>query len=176
MRKWLILALPALVLAGCASSKAPEAGAPGAAAAEQSSQERFAQLTGGKPTFIYYVKEDCGSNPRAIPLVTKLVEAYKGKVNIIGVINADEMAYREWARQYSVPIDFVYDPNIEIIRKYAVPNSQTLTLIDGSGKEIKRFDGYGAASLNACAAEMASVGKVEAAALQLDAPDRASYG
>lgn len=152
MRPWLVLALPVFALVGCAR-KAPvlEGGAVNGSSPEQ----RFAKLVEGKKTFLYFVKWDCSATSKALPGVKKLLTAYSDKVNIVGVIHAAPTEFQTWNKAHKIPIEFVVDPKLELIRRYSVQNSQTFLILDADGKELKRVDGYDRGSLNTVADEMA---------------------
>lgn len=165
-----------LWLVGCQPQGETEATSSGTATAGQDPQARLRELSGGEPTFVLFVKDTCGSNPRAIPLFNKLSAAHQGKAKFVGVINVDEAGLKDWKAEFPNDIEFVNDPDKKLINFYSVTTSQTTLLLDAEGKEAKRFDGYGKDAITALNAEMGAAGKHVAQVDLSEAPSSPAYG
>lgn len=172
MKKWL-LAVPLLLVGlGCTSQPAPQSDV---ASADPAVKKPANKAMGAG--FYYFVKSECGSNPRAVPLISRLADAYKGKVAFTGVIDVDESGLQKWKGEFPTDIEFNCDPELASMRKFEVTSSQTVLLLDADGKVVGRWDDFGRESLNDLNTKLADQAKVPVEKVDLaSAPDRKSYG
>lgn len=139
-------ALVGALALGCAAkeSAAPATNPGGPAVAQGPTLDEVAAKA---PAVLYFVKKDCGSNPRAIPLVQKIYAANSGGGKFYVVMNADADTAAEWSKENGTTFPIIPDPDKKLIEKYGVVSSQTGVLVDASLSETKRFAGFGRAVL-----------------------------
>jgi len=132
---------------GCApkdEAASPSGGAPaGGGVAAGPAPKSLDQVASSAPAVLYFVKENCGSNPRAIPLVQSIYEANKDGGKFFVVMNTDEDSAARWAQANGATFPIIADPNKEIIGRYGIRSSQTGILVDKDLNETKRFAGFG---------------------------------
>jgi thiol-disulfide isomerase/thioredoxin len=112
-----------------------------------------------KPVFVVFWKERCPHNPRAAALFNALHEAYKGKVNFFGVVNAGDAGAKAWVDQFSL--------------NYALLPDQ----INPDGKIAKVFEGYGSEAMQQLNEALAAAAGTKPAEVDLSkAPGRLTWG
>lgn len=134
-------------------------------------------LTEKKPLFLYFVKENCGANPVAVPLFKSLFKQYGDKANVVMVMNADTDAIKSWTKDHDLKITALPDSTKQIIKAYEMKVSQTVVQIDKDGKVVKVFRGFGKDSLEPLNAAMAAAFDTKPAQMSLsDVPAGPAYG
>lgn len=101
------------------------------------------------PATLYFIKIGCPVNHRAAPFFKKIDEAYKGKGNIIGVIDGDLDAAKQWQKQYGTSFPIVADPDKKIISAYGAQYSPWAVGVGKDGKVSKILEGGSPAELKA---------------------------
>lgn len=200
MRRHLIAGLALILVAGC-SSEAPKAATEGAAGGGVALNPAPAMLeagadvpqfsltgTDGKtytpasltengPAFVYFVKEDCTANPRALPLFNELYKAYGDKITFVAVINSEKDAAERWKNFFKADYVALLDPDKQVIKAFGLDHSQHTFLITKEGKIEQAFNGFGQDALEPLSQEMAKVGGGEPAKLDFsEAPRRRAFG
>lgn len=116
-----------------------------------------------KALVLYFIGNTCPVNAEAIPFYKEISKAYKGKVNFVGVIDADEEVYKDWQKEFGTKFTVLYDPDLEIIKKYKAIASPWSILISPDGEIVKTYSGFSGKSLQSLSDEMAKFTKREAA-------------
>jgi peroxiredoxin len=93
------------------------------------------------PVTLYFIKIGCPVNHRAAPFFKKIDQAYKGKGNIVGVIDGDLEAAKQWQKSYGTSFPIVADPDKKIIGAYGAEHSPWAVGVDKSGKVTKVLEG-----------------------------------
>ena len=134
-------------------------------------------LTKEKPLFVVFWKERCPHNKKASALFNALNKAYEGKVQVVGVVNADSDRAKAWAEQFSLNYALLPDQTKTIIGAYKMRYSIGTVQIGTDGKIAKVFEGYGADQLKALNEAMASAAGTSPVAVDLTAaPGRRTWG
>lgn len=176
LRKAWILLFP-LALVGCANDEPMSPTTVDIKKPAADNKAKLAELAKKGPVFVYFVKENCGSNPESVPLFKQIDAAYKGKVNFVAVINTDESGFKKWNKEYDTKLDALYEPSKGLMHDYDVPHSQTVVVLDKDLKETERFGGYGKAELEKLNKALAKAAKADVAKLDLSgAPDHGAFG
>lgn len=124
------------------------------------------------PVFLYFIKQDCPVNARAVKFYNRIYQATGGNANFIGVINADADGYLAWSKRYSPPFPVVLDRNLKIIHAYRAERSPWVVQIGTDGKISNVWEGYSGDMLKELSARIGVKGPVDLTG----APDSASYG
>lgn len=134
-------------------------------------------LTENGPAFVYFVKEVCTANPRALPLYNELYKAYGDKINFVAVINSEKAAAEAWKKEFGADYVALLDPDMQVIKAFGLDQSQHTFLINKEGKIEQAFHGFGQDALEPLSQEMAKVGGSDVAKLDFsNAPRRRAYG
>jgi len=97
--------------------------------------------TADGPVFVYFIKIGCPSNGRAAPHMVALDKAYKGKGNVIGVINGTLKEAQAWAKEFKAEFPIIPDEKLKTIRAYGAPYSPFVVVVGKDGKMSKVFEG-----------------------------------
>ena len=122
-------------------------------------------------------KNPCPHNPRASALINSIVDAYKGKANFVGVVNADGDTAKSFQKQFGPNYTMLNDGAKSIIGDYNMRQSIQFVVINKDKKVEAVIGGYGAdamAQLNTAMAK--SAGMTEAKLDFSGAPTRTTYG
>lgn len=131
----------------------------------------------GKPTVLYFIGHTCPVNAQAVKYYNNLSNAYKGKVNFVGVIDTDKAGYTEWQKRFKAPYPVIFDPNLKTIKTYKAERSPWTVLVGADGKIIEEWPGYSVAYLNELGAGIAKAGKTKVVSFDTKgAPESARYG
>jgi peroxiredoxin Q/BCP len=139
-----------------AGAKAPDF----MAAASDGKSRTLSALTKEGDLVLYFIKVGCPVNHRAAPFYKKIDDAYKGKANIVGVINGDVSEAKAWAKEYGAKFPILADENLKIIRAYGAVSSPWAVVVGQDGKVKKVLAGGAPANLahvNTIAAKNAGV-------------------
>jgi len=137
----------------------------------------LASLTKGKTLFLYFIKSDCPVNQKAAQYYVKLADAYKGKVNFIGVINGDDKVFKAWKKAHKPGFVTLLDPSDSIIKSYGAERSPWMVVVTPKGTIQSVHKGYSVNLLSQINSEMAKAGKAKAAKLSFrGAPATDTYG
>lgn len=130
-----------------------------------------------KPTLLYFIGHTCPVNASAVKYFNALGAAYKGKVNFLGVIDADAAAYKNWQARFKAPYPVIFDPNMTIIERYGTERSPWAILVDANGRIVDEWHGYSVAYINGMSSKIATTAKTPVK--QVDtagAPTQTRYG
>lgn len=117
-------------------------------------------LTKDGDLVLYFIKIGCPANHRAAPFFKKIDDAYKGKANIVGVINGSVSDAKAWSKEYGTKFPILSDANMKIIRGYGAVYSPWAVVVGKDGMVKKVLQGGSAKELpevNAAAARNAGV-------------------
>lgn len=133
-------------------------------------------LTEKGPVYLLFVKSQCSANPGATPFFKKIHEAYKDKLNFIGVINTNKEGHQGWKDEFRGEWMTLLDPEKKIISGFGVRRSTPVIKIGKDGKVEKVFNGWGQAALKELAADMAKEAGTDKNVKLDDAPSGTRYG
>lgn len=137
----------------------------------------LASLSKDRPLLLYFIKDGCPVNHRALPFYKQVSAAYKGKVNLVGVINTNLADYKKWQAEYKTSFVSLLDPDLKMIEAYKAVASPWAILIGRDGKIIKEWPGFSKGELEEMNRAMAAAGRVKAASINFGAaPARPQYG
>lgn len=126
---------------------------------------------------LYFIGNTCPTNAEAVPFYKEISKAYKGKVNFVGVIDADEETYKDWQNEFKTKFTVLYDPDLEIIKKYKALASPWAVLVSPDGEIVKKYAGFSGKSLQSLSNEMAKFTKTKAATINTKgAPEDDVFG
>ncbi|MBX7134425.1 MAG: peroxiredoxin family protein [Fimbriimonadaceae bacterium] len=116
-----------------------------------------------KPTVFYFIGATCPVNAEAVKYYNRVAEAYKGKINFVGVINANKEEYKTWQQRFKAPYLVLLDPDLKIINSFEAERSPWTILVDTNGKMTKTWVGYSVDEINQLSASIAGATKVTVA-------------
>ncbi len=173
------VAILAAVSAACvlAQPKTPKVAPSFQAMGTDGKTHTLASLTKDKQLVLYFIKVGCPVNAEAEKYFDRLYQAYKGKVNFYGVINADEAGYKQWKKSYKASYPVLLDPDKKIIRPYRATHSPFAVVVGPEAKVVLVEDGYSVGQLAGLGKTMAKAAKVPEKKLDLSgAPVDATAG
>jgi peroxiredoxin len=129
------------------------------------------------PLIMVFWKNPCPHNPKASGLVNSIVDAYKGKVNFLGVVNSEGDRAKQFQEQFGKGYTFLQDPAKKIIGDYKQPRSIVFIVVDKYKKVEAVIGGYSQESMALLNKAMAKAAGMEEAKLDFSgAPTRTTYG
>lgn len=129
------------------------------------------------PLVMVFWKNPCPHNPRASSLINSVVNAYKGKVNFVGVVNSGGDAAKAFNEQFGKDYVMLQDPNKTIIGGYKQPRSIVFVVVGKDKKIADVIGGYGQEAMAKLNATMAKAAGMDEAKLDFSgAPARTTYG
>lgn len=129
------------------------------------------------PIFVLFWKEVCPHNPRASILYNTLYEAYKDKVQFVGIVWTSPEKIAEWAKGFQVQYPLLPDPEKKLIKAYEMRFSIVAMEIGKDGRIAQVFPGYGKETLENLNRAFAKAAEVEVANVDLSkAPPRQTFG
>jgi len=129
------------------------------------------------PMVMVFWKNPCPHNPRASKLVNSIVDAYKGKVNIVGVVNAEGADAKAFQKEFGPNYPFLQDGDKSIIKDYKMSKSIQFVVIGKDKKVETVIGGYSQASMKKLNAAMAKAAGMKEASLDFSAaPTKTTYG
>lgn len=132
---------------------------------------------GDKALVLYFISYTCPINMEAAPFFKQIGEAYKGKVNFVGVIDGGPETYKEWNKEFGLKYPVLYDPDNKIIQAYKAEASPWIIVVNPSGEIEKTYKGYSDKSLQELSDRMAKHGKTKSVKINVKgAPDFEMYG
>lgn len=97
-------------------------------------------------TYLYFIKNGCPVNNKAIEYYNRLYTSYKGKVAFVGVFNGDKSAFESFKAEFKPPYTVIFDPSQELVKKYEVQRSPAVIKIE-KGQVAQRWKTYSVAEL-----------------------------
>jgi len=129
------------------------------------------------PVFVLFWKESCPHNPRASKLLNALYEAYKDKVQFVGIVWSSPEKIAEWAKGFQIQYPLLPDPEKKLIKAYEMRFSIVTVEIGKDGKIAQVFPGYGRETLGNLNRAFAKAAGVRVADVDLSkAPERQTFG
>ena len=138
------------------------------ATSQDGKSHNLASLTKDGDLVLYFIKEGCPVNHRAAPFFKKIDDAYKGKANIVGVINGSVSDAKAWAKDYGTNFPILSDATMKIIRSYGVVSSPWAIVIGKDGKVKKVLPGGASGNLSEINAIAAKNAGAKVASLSFD--------
>ncbi len=109
---------------------------------EDGKPTRREAMQGGKAALIYFIQRDCPCCVDAAPFVTKLTDALRGQVTLIGLINGDPKQAAQWKKANDFPGIMACDPEEKVIRDFRVETGVAFFLLQKDGKIVHVAPGY----------------------------------
>lgn len=129
------------------------------------------------PMIMVFWKNPCPHNPRAAPMINSIVEAYKGKVNFVGVVNSDGDRAKSFQKEFGPTYPILNDGDKSIIKDYYMAFSIQFVVVDKDKKVETIIGGYSKDSMEKLNAAMAKAAGMDEASLDFSkAPSRTTYG
>lgn len=132
-------------------TKAPEFSAKGS----DGKTHTLASLTKDKPAVLYFIKDGCPVNSRALKYFDRVAKAYKGKVNFVGIINLDEQAFKTFKDEVKPSYTVLFDPQKKIIRSYKAERSPWAHVVAKDQQITFTKKGFSSPGLNDLSSAMA---------------------
>jgi peroxiredoxin len=112
------------------------------------------------PQLVLFIKADCPCSVDAQPIFNSLSKHFTGKVNFVGVIDADSKEAAKWVAANRPVFPVLPDPKLEIIHAYQAKHSVYSALVTKDGHIQTMWPGYSIGMLKEInAALAASVGE-----------------
>lgn len=158
-----------------------KAGANAPAFSGQASNGRTISLASlrrnGRPTVLYFIGHTCPVNAQAVRYYNRVAEAYKNRVNFVGVIDTDRAGYTTWQRRFNSPFPVIFDPEMRIIKAYKAERSPWTIFIDKDGKIQNEWPGYSIGEINELGEAIARANRIRPVAIDTSgAPQTPRFG
>ncbi len=136
------------------------------------------EMAAEAPVFLLFWKDPCPHNPRAMPFINALTEAYDGRVQFLSVVRSSPEGAKEWYEEFQPKHPLLADPEGEWVTAYEMRWSIVPVKVGTDGIITDIFDGYGQVELQRLNEAMADVLGVPVADVDLaQAPERhPTYG
>ncbi len=99
----------------------------------------------GKIVFMEFIHEWCVHCKNMAPIIHRLHASYKDKgvvfITVAGGYNTDAQKTANYLKLYEVSWTAVYDPQLEVFRKYGVRGTPTFFIIGPSGTILVKLEG-----------------------------------
>jgi hypothetical protein len=86
-----------------------------------------------------------------------LYKHFQGKIECVGVTDAEQKDALKWESDLRVPYAVVSNPKVEVMQEYQFPASVYCHLVDTRGVIVKRWAGYSRSYLAEMNVEMATL-------------------
>lgn len=116
-----------------------------------------ASFVGDRPVVVVFIKDGCPCSTSAEPFFARLHRAYGDRAAFLGVIDGDEEVASRWVEAHGTPYPVLVDPDLQIVRGFAVRNSAYVALIDREGNIDHLWPGYSEEILREMSARLASL-------------------
>lgn len=129
------------------------------------------------PMILVFWKNPCPSNPPASKLINSIVDAYKGKVNFVGIVNSDGDRAKTFQKRFGPNYTFLQDGDKSIIKDYKIVESIQFIVIGKDKKVQSIIGGYSKDAMAKLNTAMAKAAGAKEASLDFSsAPTRTTYG
>lgn len=105
-------------------------------------------LTQTGPVLLYYIDESCPFNEDFASFYVNLNKAYKGKLRMVGIIDADKQKAQQWNNRHSSTFPLLLDSDKSTILMHGAPSSPTFVLVDRKAKVLGTWVGCSQKLLN----------------------------
>jgi peroxiredoxin len=103
------------------------------AVAHDRGQVSFADLSGGRPLVLVFIKDGCPCSIEFQPVFHRLAAAFDGQVQFVGVIDGDVTVARQYAAANSVLFPVLADADRTIIDRCEAKNAAYVALLEADG-------------------------------------------
>ena len=118
--------------------------------------ESLDTLTQNGPLFIYFVLDGCPCSIEAEPHYERLSKQFNGAIKFLAVTSAKPDVAKKWRDEFAVPFPVVSQPDLELMKKFAVERSVYCLLIGHNKKILRMWPGYSASMLQEVNRDMAA--------------------
>ncbi len=108
----------------------------------ESRQVGSADLASGKPSVLFFVKDECPCSIEAQPIFNNLARAFGGDAQFFGVTDADPAAATQFVQANVVPFRMICDPRKGLMKSFHMEASASMVLLDGKGNVAQAWAGY----------------------------------
>lgn len=109
---------------------------------QDSNQIGLPDLKKGKPSVLFFIKDECPCSIEAQPIFSRLAKAFGGDAQFFGVIDADPSKAAAYAQANVVTFPVICDPKKGLATSFKMTASASIALVDGSGSIVKAWPGY----------------------------------
>ena len=120
------------------------------------------------PFVLYFVKDGCPLNQRAIPHFNAIAAAYRGRAQLVGVVSSNLKTAKQWKKTHESPLLMLADPESQIIKAYQAKYSPWVILVNADGKIAKSMEGASKDVLNVVNNFLAKAAHMRPANLNFD--------
>lgn len=106
-----------------------------------------ADLKGGKPSVLFFIKDGCPCSIEAQPIFNDLARAYGGDAQFFGVIDGHAQEATTYLQANTVPFRLITDPTKGLMRAFKMEASASMALVDGNGQIVQVWPGYSKSTL-----------------------------
>ena len=100
------------------------------------------EMSKGKPSVIFFIKNNCPCSIEAQPIFNNIAKAYAGDANFYAVIDDSADEADKYAMTNMVPFPVLLDPKKKLISALKLVASASYVLVDGEGKVVQLWPGY----------------------------------
>jgi peroxiredoxin len=94
---------------------------------------RWADLSGGQPVVVVFIKDDCPCSAEFEPFFQRVAALYRDRVRFVGVIDAPVETAGQYAAEQHVPYPILADTERRIIRRLKAQNGGYVALLTTEG-------------------------------------------
>jgi peroxiredoxin len=98
------------------------------------------------PQFVLFIKNDCPCSVDAQPLMNRMAEKFKGKVEFVGITDGNPAQAKKWSSFNDARFPIVSEPSTALMAKMDAERSVYSALVV-DGKVAKMYPGYSAGML-----------------------------
>jgi peroxiredoxin len=151
--------------------------APFRAVAHDGRHLTWAELSGGRPLVLVFIKRDCPCSVEFEPFFHRLAAAYHDCVRFAGVIDAPEDVARRYAEANRVPYPVLADAGRRLIAQFRAENGAYVALLTPDGVLDTLWPGCSAEMMRDMSRRLAAVANVaERPVDYTDMPDALTTG
>jgi len=99
---------------------------------------------GLRPQFVLFIKQGCVCSIDAQPFFNRMARKFSGKIDFVGVIDADAGAAKAYASQFLVAFPVVGDSTLDLIHGFKAQAAVYSALVARNGHIVKMWPGYNA--------------------------------
>jgi hypothetical protein len=111
----------------------------------------------GRPALLCFVKEDCPTCVLSMPLIEAAFRAFGNSVDILA-IGQDAIGNAALTKRFGLTVPMLDDSALKVSFKYDIEIVPTIILADASGRELRRFIGFGKEDWQQLCDDLARIG------------------
>lgn len=95
-----------------------------------------------RPQFVLFIKQGCPCSVDAQPFYNRLARKFTGKIDFVGVIDADAAGAKSYATQFLCAFPVIADPGFSLIHGFKALGAVFSALVARNGHIVKMWPGY----------------------------------